>query len=343
MSLYETFCEALHNNRETASNSYLTLLGQYVRDIEDAAATNLDLVEYCKRMTKIAQQPNFSLNGDLVNEFCQIFGEAHFLVLCKERGVSLSKIPEQIGLKTPDFVHPEILEGMHFEVKTLSVVGGGRGINKDLENALEARIQIDAQLNAGNRIAISESVIQPYSDKPYNEGNISSVINTLIDKSRQNIKSEQYAKPNTFLVLNLSMIPNCNADFCSLRPVYCEDYPFQTAVTGDLWMLAFAKIGMQVHGTPRYEGLPSIEGIIQKIGILADEDYSIIAGLIVVIYPLGDKPRIYGLYRYSDYNRWQDSSKDVFQVLLKLVEKYWNDDLDSNGWRLPNVRLMPNK
>jgi len=338
VSLYETFCESLHNNQKTASNSYLMLLSKYVRDIENAAVNNSDLAEYCKRMTDIAQRSNFSLNGDLVNDFCQIFGEAHFLTLCDERGVSLSKIPEQYGLKTPDFVHTETSEDLRFEVKTLSVVGGGRGINKDLESALSAQIQIEGQLKAGKSIAVGESVVQPYADKPYKEGPISSVINTLIEKARQNIKSDQYAKPNTFLVLNLSTIPPFNSDCCSLRPAYCDDHPFQMAITGDLWMLAFAKIGMLIHGISEFEGRPGIEGVIQKVGILTDDEYSNIAGLIVVVYPLGDKPRIYGLYRHSDYIRWCDNSEGIVQVLSKLTEMHWNDDLDSNGWQLPNER-----
>lgn len=329
MILYDNFCAALKDASDVASNGYLQLLAPYIKDIESALHA-----DYCNKMTAIVKRKNFVLNGKLVAEFSQLFGEAHFAALCSKQGVSLNKIPEQKNTKTPDFCLFSSKEKLFFEVKTLSVVGGGRGINDDLLKALDAQIDIERQLQEGRCVAIGVSEVQPYAEKPYLEGSITAVIYTLIEKARQNIKSDQYKNQNTFLVLNLCLIPPAITDNKTLRPVYCDDLMFSKAITGDLWMLAFAKPGMLVHGHPEFEGNPCIEGIIQKFGVLSDPDYASISGLLCVVYPLGSKPCIYGLYRSSDYHEWIDEKPEVINILKKLTGKNWNDDYDSNGWQL---------
>lgn len=333
MSLYQDLCNALQDARQAAANGYLQLLVTYARDIEAASSGNPTLSDYCNRMRALVQRTNFALDGNAVSDFCQLFGEAHFFTLCSDRGVSIARVPERKDSKTPDFVH-HAQQPVYFEVKTLSVVNGGRGINKDLESALDAQIQIERQLKEGRCVAIGESELQPHGIKPYRDGHISAAINTLIEKARQNIKTDQYASPNTFLVLNLCLIPPTTTDSCSLRPAYCDDHLFPTPVTGDLWMLAFAQPGMLVQSIPEFEGAKAIEGTIDKAGILADSEFNCIAGLLIVVYPLGKRPHLYGLFRFSDYSSWSDSSPELVETLTKLTEQCWNDDGDSNGWQL---------
>ncbi|WP_427501330.1 hypothetical protein ACQE3E_06195 [Methylomonas sp. MED-D] len=334
MTLYEHFCAALNESRDVAANGYLQLLAPFIKDIESASSADSALAEYCRKMVALVQKHHFVLNGDLVSEFSQLFGEAHFASLCRERGVSLVKIQELQNKKTPDFLHSSDQQNVYFEVKTLSVVNGGRGINKDLLNALDAQIDIEQQQKKGKTVAIGTSEMQPYAEKPYREGAITAVISTLIEKARQNIKSDQYSNPNTFLVLNLCLISPAITDNRTLRPAYCDDYLFPKAITGDLWMLAFAKPGMLVLGCPEFEGKPCIEGVIQKLGILADEEFANISGLLVVVYPLGEKPSIYGLYRGADHDKWVDEGASFSGVLESLTNQNWNDDTDSNGWQL---------
>lgn len=333
MHLYQDLCNALHNARQTAVNGYLQLLAPYVKDMESASSSEPTLSDYCNRMRALVQRQNFALDGNAINDFCQLFGEAHFLTLCGDRGVSIAKVPERKDSKTPDFVH-QAQEPLYFEVKTLSVVNGGGGINQDLESALDAQIQVEEQLKKGRRISIGEATLQPHGTKPYRDGHISAAINTLIEKARQNIKTEQYANPNTFLVLNLCLIPPTTTVSCSLRPAYCDDHRFPTPVTGDLWMLAFAQPGMLIQSVPEYEGSQAIEGTINKAGILTDPDFNCIAGLLIVVYPLGKRPHLYGLFRYPDYNRWSNTSPELIKTLTDLTGQFWNDDGDSNGWRL---------
>jgi len=119
-----------------------------------------------------------------------------------------------------------------------------------------------------------------------------------------------------------------------LRPAYCDDLLFQKAITGELWMLAFAQPGMLIHGQPEFKGKHCLEGLNDKWGILADPSHANIAGLLVVVYPLGGKPRICGLYRTSDYTKWNDENEELVLLLQCLTEERWNDDRDSNGWQL---------
>ena len=333
MSLYDSFCAALNDARNVAANGYLQLLAPYIKDIENASRTESTLADYCNKLTAIAQRKDFVLNGNLVAEFAQLFGEAHFAALCYDRGISLSKIPEQKNIKTPDFCHSFLQKKLYFEVKTLSVVNGGRGINDYLSKSLDAQVDIERQLQQGKRIAIGVSEMQPYAEKPYLAGIITAVISTLIEKGRQNIKSEQYSNQYTFLVINLCLIPPLITDNRTLRPAYCDDYMFPKAITGDLWMLAFAQPGMLVLGHPEFEGKPCIEGIIQKSGILSESEYANISGLLCVVYPLGSKPCIYGLYRGADYSKWMNENPELITKLESLTGSNWNDDSDSNGWQ----------
>lgn len=339
MNLYDEFCEVLNEARDVAGNTYLLLLAAHIKDIEIASKSEPTLANYCQKMAALIRQQNFAQDGNLVSEFAQLFGEAHFAYLCHERGVSLTRIPEQKNKKTPDFLHSTSPQNVYFEVKTLSVVNGGSGINDDLLNSLDAQIDIEEQLLRRNSVAVGVAEAQPYGQKPYDEGSITGVINVLIEKTRQNIKSAQYASPNTFLVLNLCLLPPATTENKTLRPAYCDGYLFPKAITGDLWMLAFAKPGMLVHASPECEGKPCIESTLQKVGILADTDYSNISGLLVVVYPLSGKPDIYGLYRSAEHDSWTDDSTNLAAILNKLASDNWNDETDSNGWQLNGAQL----
>ena len=60
---------------------------------------------------------------------------------------------------------------------------GGRGINENLESALDAQIQIESQLQEGRRIGSCESILQPHGTKSCQGGPIVVAINTLIEKA----------------------------------------------------------------------------------------------------------------------------------------------------------------
>jgi len=332
-NLKSHFRKALQATNGLTNNSYLTLLRGAVEKVSDSSQVDQVLSEYNQNLLGIVSENNFAFNADKTNEFAQLLGEAHFYLLCKNKGVILKRIKEGAN-KTPDFKFEA--QDMYFEVKTLSVVSGSYGIKKSLEDSLDTQIDIEDQLKKGKRIATGISIVQPYGEKPYQKGKgtITAVIETLIEKTRQNIKSGQFPNDKSFLVLNLSIIPPFRTENYVLRPAYCDDYMLSKAVSGDLWIIAFAQPGVPILGIPEFEGKPGVESIMTKSGILIDPDYEYIAGILLMIHPWNKDTDIWGLYSYDKFTTWEDNEPDVMKTLLSLTGNNWNDDKDTNGWQL---------
>ncbi len=331
--LNSQFIESLQATVGLANNSYLTHLRDAVEKVSDASQTDQVLSEYNQDLLAIVSGNNFALDPDKTNEFAQTIGEAHFYLLCKNAGVTLTRIKEGTD-KTPDFKFET--RDMYFEVKTLSVVSGGSGIRKSLEDSLDAQIDIEDQLKQGERIATGISIVQPYGEKPYQKGKgtITAVIETLIEKTRQNIKLGQFPNDKSILVLNLSIIPLFRTENLVLRPAYCDDYMFKKAVSGELWMMAFANPGTPVLCTPEFEGKPCVESILQKAGILTDPAFDMVSGILFMIHPWQRATEIWGLYNYAKFASWCDTEPEIIETLMVLTKDNWNDDKDTNGWQL---------
>lgn len=333
MGLTDDFVAALQRTGDIAGNSYLRLLYDSVKAVEIASSSSATLRQYVKILLKLVSHENFALDSRATNEFAQILGEGHFYVLCMEKGITLKRVSKSQN-RTPDFCCENDALKIFFEIKTLSVVQGDWGIKNTLEDALNARIEIEAQLKSGKRVASAISVVQPYGDKPYRSGTIFAVIDTLLEKARNNIKLEQYANPHTFLVMNLCLIPPFRTDNCVLCPAYSDIYTDGTNLTGDLWAIAFGRPDTVINEMPEFEGKPSEDKLLDKCGILADPDYNSIAGLLFIIHPLSKRPDIWGLLRSRDLKRWENENPDVMQTVFTLIGQNWNDDADTNKLNL---------
>ncbi len=342
-NLKDSFTKALQDANSVAPNFYINSLRNDVIEFSDVLQANQTdpvLDKYNQKLLEILSSKNiFSLDEEKTNEFVQLFGEAQFYLFCKKRGINLEKIKE-CNKKTPDFKHQGM--DMFFEVKTLSIVSGETGIKKHLEDSLNTQITIEKQIKAGKKVALGETVIAPYGEKPYqkDKGPITAVIETLIEKTKNNLKEGQYPNkeqfPNrvNFLVLNLIMIPPSRTENFVLRPAYCDDFMFQKCISGDLWMVAFARPGIQVLGTPEFEGKPCIESIIDRYGVLVDPDIDFIDGLLFMIHPWQRPTEIWGLFLYDKYQSWNDKNPDIINTLISIVDNNWNDDKDLNGFNL---------
>ena len=330
-NLKDSFIKSLQATTGVTNNSYLVFLQDAVEKVSEASQLDSILNEYNQKLLEISSDNNFALDPDKTNEFAQLLGEAQFYLYCKNRGVKLEKIKE-CSNKTPDFKH--VNQDIFFEVKTLSVVSGSSGINKALEDALDAQIDIERQLENGTRVATGISVVQPYGEKPYQKGTVTAVIETLIEKIKQNLKKGQFSNGVSFLVLNLSIIPPFRTEKFVLRPAYCDDYMFKKCISGELWMVAFARPGMPVLGIPEFEGKPCVESIMDRYGILVDQEYDFVDGILFMIHPWQRNTEIWGLFSYDKYMSWEDNEPDIVNTLNSIVENNWNDDKDTNGWRL---------
>lgn len=342
-NLLDQYIKSLQNISDLTNNSYLTFLKNAVEKVSVASHTDQVITEYNQDLLNIVSKQDFALDSKQTNKFSQILGEAHFYLLCKNKGISLSRIKEEKGKKTPDFKLES--QDIHFEVKTLSVVSGDFGIKNSLEDSLDAHIEIESQLQQGKRIATGVSVVQPYGEKPYQKekGTITAVIDTLIEKASQNIKAGQFPNDKSFLVLNLSIIPPFRTENFVLRPAYCDNYMFQKAVSGELWMMAFASPGAPVLGIPEFEGKPCVESILKKNGILVEPDFDMVSGILFMIHPWQRDTEIWGLYDHQKFTTWSDNTPAIVETLLSLTGDNWNDDKDTNGWQLQGYEKQDKK
>jgi hypothetical protein len=276
---------------------------------------------------------NWVLDAQDLEAFFQLVGEVQFWMLAKDKGLELDRVPETDN-PTPDFrIRGPSPDLPRFEVKTLSVTGGWRSLATMAEDSFKAQIELQKQVADGKRISMAVHAIAPHGNMPRRLQQ-TTVCRHLIDKASGNIKQGQYVGAPTFLVLNLMLIDghfNGNSD---LRPV-APGFPDKWSVrTGALWTLAFGSIGQLVHGTPEYEGLPGVEGKLEREGVLVKPDYENVAGMLLVVHPLSKEPALYGLRREPDGQCWESERPDISKMFHALVCKDWNDDRDTNGWQL---------
>lgn len=339
MSLYQHYCNQISSLDSVASSSYLYIISEHIQNIEKLAQTNMKLNDYCDDMLKILSDQYALLKGDKINDFLQKFGEAHFLYQCLEKKIDIERVPET-KIKTPDFkyiINEKTVA--HFEIKTLSVVDGKDSLNKDISNSMDTKISTLDQLKEGKKIAFGETEVAPYgvykeNGKVVHDKPITQVIKTLLNKSKNNIKAEQYSGKDTFLVLNLILLGTFSNSKKGLCSSYVDDYLFQKPISGDLWMLAFGTPEMLIHGQPQFEGKPCIEGTLNDYGILVDSNYDNIAGIIVMVYQSDSITQNYALLKNSKYENWSSHEFDLLENILNLVDSNWNDEIDSNSWKL---------
>ncbi|WP_272544621.1 hypothetical protein PPH94_005345 [Burkholderia cepacia] len=301
-------------------------------DVEQAATGQPMLGQYISQLDELLSVKHMEVDGHLTNKFAQALGEAHFAVLCDENGVTLNRIPEVKGVKTPDFESAAAPGKLFFEVKTLSVVGGEDSIDEHVRDSVDVNLELEQKVRAGDRVAMVEGEITPYGHKVGFDTQILDVTNILIEKARQNIKPGQFAAGSTFLVLNLSMLPLPDGETGLLRPSYPDDRLFPTCVTGALWTMAFGKPGMLIQSEPEFEGKGCVEGELAKCGILSDEEYEYVKGILFVVHPMRGRPRVWALFR--DFEEMTDNHPEVLEDVLKVAGTNWNDRTDMNGWQL---------
>lgn len=319
MKLIEIYNNSIVESHGVTFNYFYQNLRPLVEKVEKIKIKSTDEViesYYTELCTLLKSNPDIVLHPNVINNFSQKIGEAHFYCLCKEKGLVLERCPEQKGIKTPDFSFTKEGKYFYFEVKTPSIVGGDSNIKKHIEKGLDVQLNLEEQLkNSSNATVITET--NPYGDAIRKHGSIQGVIKTLSDKINQNFKEEQFTNENTFLVLNLSFIHALSVEAEELRPISilrCKS----TFVSGWFWMLAFRRIGMPVFGTQE----PPIEHITEKNGILLEHEE--ITGILLVTNPTSNSSELWGLFR-------SEMNENTFDILREFTDYRYNDELDSRG------------
>jgi len=91
-SLINCFTNALQATIDLTNNSYLACLKDAVENVSYSSQKDQIISEYNQNLLKIVSENNFALNPDKTNEFTQLLGEAHFYLLCKNKGIGLERI-----------------------------------------------------------------------------------------------------------------------------------------------------------------------------------------------------------------------------------------------------------
>lgn len=279
-------------------------------------------------LRRIFGDKNWAGNTQSKESFFQLVGEVQFWMLAREKGLVLQRVVGKSG-SLPDFRLADAISPC-FEVKTPSIVGGNKALDTIAEQLFEGELNLQQQILSGKQIAMHEQLISPYGAIPSGREQ-TTVCRKLLDKIENNIKLKQYDSGITFLVINMIRIGPGFTDNRELKPLstgWPHDYSRHTGV---LWTIGFGQLEQGIEGEPHFEGHSNIEGRLERQGILVNPQFASIAGLLFVIHPMREQPRIYGIWKQERFACWERSQPNLSAALKTLVGNNWNDEGNSNS------------
>jgi len=290
----------------------------------DSTLENCDFVRRKqKEIIKLLEGASVEVDDKLKSAF-DIYSELYNFFRLSEK-VKIRPIKESKE-KTPDF---EVLSsnGQKFflEMKTVGFTGGNINYNKTIEDGLNAKIKIDEQIKQGRRIAMSETVIAPLrplrKDKNYDPFSVKYFIETLIEKIKQNIKTEQFVHGKTFLLIDLKLVVIPSSWEEASIPIYPELRHFSLG-SGVFWNIAFGVKGDKIFCPIEFKGKQNIEGELSNNGILIEERN--ITALCFRIYE-NNMNFLIGFGRQEEIEQC-----DILHSICDFI----NDEKNSNGWKI---------
>jgi len=248
-----------------------------------------------------------------------------------EKKIDMEHISEGSG-QTPDFRFKVGDTPYYIELKTLHFAEAGLNYKQTLEDSREASIEMKAQIQQGRQVAFSETVIAPLhrDNKEYDAYSVKNYIERIIEKIEQNIKSDQFKTGDTFLLVDLKLVDKMSGWKKASVAVYQEPQ-YKSMVSGELWNIAFGRIGQPIFRAIEFEGKENIEGELSTDGILINHQE--IKGLCFQEYDMEGSRKIVGFYRHSDI--------DCLVEPLHVFCDFTNDDQNSNAWRV--LRVLKDK
>jgi hypothetical protein len=215
---------------------------------------------------------------DCQMDFKDRFAELLMFVRLSEK-CSIEKVSETTT-KTPDFrVHN--FGSLFIEFKALSFVDGAYNYHNSMLEALDNKIEMEAKLQAGARVAITTQAIQPFlkssREKDYDPQSITMAVEALIEKIAQNIKPGQLGHGPTLLLVDLEQFPLPGKDNELLEK---ESYSVSSDEwhSGVLWHVAFGRTGMPLKKMVDFKGLDISDKLLAVDGVLWK--YPQLAGLM---------------------------------------------------------------
>tara|TARA_R110002124_G_scaffold183401_4_gene350796 strand:+ start:17598 stop:18956 length:1359 start_codon:yes stop_codon:yes gene_type:complete len=307
-------------------------LGQ-VRAIEDDALTDASMKVFAKDMLSKLNAQTKSPRHEVYRSVFDVYSEALVCRLLRERSggrLQIKKIAEttQAG---PDFEceldveHNSQKQVLSFfiEVKALDIVHAPQRLPEILDEGMDVQIELERQLIKGRRVAMAEGVFAPHrgygNDPDYDHRSIRVAIENLTGKAAGNFKNTQFRRGPTFALANLLRLPLPGQGAGTMSPFYYDPAFGGACLSGALWHMAFGEVGAPIHRAPDFEGEGTVDGTLQRAGILVDQALGLkTPGLIAFHFDQGAY-RFDGFYdaRWgSDEWNWNDpQTEEVMHAL----------------------------
>lgn len=334
MPLAETF---LHLKQQTNSITHNPLLNCFDQDdlamLDNEADTNTFIAEKQRTILNLVAGHRIDFNPKLKSAFDE-YSEALTYLRLQTKFDTVDRVSEGSD-KTPDFKvvfsddfydTPET-HTVYAELKSLAYTEGNLNYKETMEQGLNAQIDIERQLQQGNRIAFGITEIKPLhkDNQRYEFGATRYPIEILIDKIAQNLKAGQFSLGETVLIVDLKQIV-IPSTFMEAGVAIFQERQYNSFVSGVLWNVAFGKQGNLIYKPIEFEGKENTDGELEKDGILIQHDW--VKAIIFQNYTLSDRePKILGLHR-------QRGTNESVHAFLHKYCAFVNDDRNSNGWRL---------
>ena len=251
----------------------------FIEKMELEVEQNLAFKEALSQIGRLADKALKNIEDyNSLTEIKNIYSEAYILSKLQAL-LNIKKIPE-IDTKTPDYKVRFRDDDIYIELKSLNMLGGTLKHKDIMNDSLDSKIAAEDQIKKGSKVGFGEQEIQPYlsHNKEYDPRSTRLVIESLIDKINQNIKEDQYSLGDTVLLVDLSdQLPLLSKPSEAIQEKYFDDIG-SAKVSGELWNVAFGKLGDQILKPAEFEGADNVDGELSKEGILISHPY--IKGLI---------------------------------------------------------------
>lgn len=251
----------------------------FIEKMELEAEQNIAFKEALCLISKFADKALKNIEDyNSLSEIKNIYSEV-FILSKLQSLLNITKIPEK-NSKTPDYKVRFRDVDIYIELKSLNMIGGNLKHKDIMNDSLDSKITAEEQINKGSNVGFGVQVIQPYlsNNKKYDFRSTRLVIESLIDKINQNIKEDQYSLGDTILLVDLSdQLPLISKPIDAIQETYFNDIG-STKASGELWNVAFGKVGDQILKPVEFEGADNLDGYLIKEGVLISHPY--IKGLI---------------------------------------------------------------
>ncbi len=322
MSLQERLLKFKQDTNMYTLNPLLDTIDLDIVDkIEDESLRNVFLKETVRSIDKLLDD----LTIDYSEKWGQVFSlyNEAYLFIYLSAFVIISKKTEEYS-KTPDFQIKYRQKNYYAELKSLAFAKASINYRKVFDEGLSKRVEADEAVRSGQKVVVTEQSIDSYhlSTSKFHVYPKKQVIQILIDKIVNNYKKGQYEVGETILIVDLRQLGITTTAVNAIMPFF-YDPKDKLIVSGELWNVAFGKVDNLVLSYPTTYIYGSVEGNLEKQGIL--HEFGNIRAIAFQTNSVPNGVELVGLYRTKDYE---------IKNLLDKFCRYSNDDTNTRGYLL---------